>query len=236
MRDPSIHPSPRNSDAAILSEFFGIPMLVGRPDRRLALLSRYSEPWPGDPVFSLYPRSTIEGLVAHWRRRVPVKHDAATGLGEGRNLLIELDASARTDAAAQAAVGLDALRERLTAAREADMRTVSLVRRRVEGSRTARSDTPCRGDSTSDHSGLLAEYERLTSEQAFARETCRRAQAARGAAVAQAMRRDRHLAVYVQPARPETSGPHASGPDPGPRYAASRLRMNGHGARTCRHA
>jgi capsule polysaccharide export protein KpsE/RkpR len=236
MRDPSIHPSPRDSDPAILSEFLGIPAPIGRPDRRLALLSRYSEPWPGDPVFSLYRRSTIEGLVAHWRRRVRVTHDAATGVGEGRNLVIELDASVRTDAGAQAAAVLDAARERLTAARGADMRTVSLVRRRVEGSRTARSDTPCSGDSTSDHSGLLAEYERLTSEQIFARKTCRRAQAARGAAAAQAMRRDRYLAVYVQPPRPETSRP----PRKRARSRASlRCFSASHGqswAHTCRHA
>jgi hypothetical protein len=37
--------APRNSDAAILSEFLGIPTLLGRLDRRPALLSRYSEPW-----------------------------------------------------------------------------------------------------------------------------------------------------------------------------------------------
>jgi capsular polysaccharide transport system permease protein len=132
--------APRSADTAILAEFLESQTLVERLDGRLDIVRHYSEPWPHDPAFALDPETTVEGLLAHWRRKVRVTHDAATGLlevrvlafspemaqlvarellVEGQSLVNDLNSSARNEAAARTAGTLSSARERLAEARTA---------------------------------------------------------------------------------------------------------------------
>jgi capsular polysaccharide transport system permease protein len=131
--------APGEAEAAILAEFLQSQTLVERLDRRLDIVRHYSGP-SGDPVFALAGSATVEDLLSHWRRKLRVTHDAATGLVElrvlafspemaqllarellveGQTLVNDLNARARQDAVAEAEGALALAEARLIAARAA---------------------------------------------------------------------------------------------------------------------
>ena len=85
-----------NSD--LLFEFIQSQDIVQRVDREFGLISHYSQTWPWDPVFSVWPSATIEELQDFWLRMVRITYDKSSGI-----ILVEV--RARTPEAAQTIAG-----------------------------------------------------------------------------------------------------------------------------------
>ena len=83
-----------SSDSDILYEFIQSQEMVQHIDSAMDLRAIYSRHAATDPVFALKPDSTIEDLLAYWRRMVRVSYQPGTGL-------IELKALAFTPQEAQ---------------------------------------------------------------------------------------------------------------------------------------
>ncbi|OAN79089.1 sugar transporter [Jannaschia sp. EhC01] len=128
------------ADADILFEYIVSQELVLRLNERLDLVGHYSAPHNIDPIFSLNPDTTIEGLVDHWQRIVRISYSQSSGLmelrvlafdpemartiaqaiiEESQNLVNALNATARDDAMRFAEQDLAAALIRLREAREA---------------------------------------------------------------------------------------------------------------------
>ncbi len=128
------------SDSDILYEFIRSQEVVQTIDDRLNLREIYSQNWPGDPLFSLWPDASIEDLLWFWQRMVQISYDQSTGLIElrvlayspemaqtiGKEIVVEsqnriniLNATARSDMMRYAETDLAEAVERLKAAREA---------------------------------------------------------------------------------------------------------------------
>ncbi|MBN2760696.1 MAG: sugar transporter [Rhodobacteraceae bacterium] len=128
-----------SSDTDILYEFIQSQELVENVDARLNLREIYSKP-DFDPVFTIDPDTSIEGLVKYWQRMVRIFYDSGTGLIELRvhafdaddafnianaisdesgRMINELSAAARADATRYAREELDHSVARLTEARVA---------------------------------------------------------------------------------------------------------------------
>ncbi|WP_209425240.1 sugar transporter [Pararhodobacter sp. SW119] len=126
--------------ADLLFEFVQSQEIVERIDARVDLLQHYSQAWPVDPLFSLWPSATIEDLLWFWHRVVRVTYDQATGLIlvevrapdpataqqiaqlvviESEAMINRLNETARRDATRNAEAELDTALARLRAAREA---------------------------------------------------------------------------------------------------------------------
>ncbi|PTQ74999.1 hypothetical protein [Celeribacter persicus] len=70
-------------DSEILADFIHSQALVEELDARLNLRGIYAcLPEQKDIVFCLYPQSTVEDLVAYWRRVVSVSYDGGAGILE----------------------------------------------------------------------------------------------------------------------------------------------------------
>jgi capsular polysaccharide transport system permease protein len=129
-----------SGDSDILYEFIDSQDLVARVDAEVDLVSIYSEPWPGDPLFALPPDATIEDLLGYWQRMVRMAYDRNTGLIElqvlafapddaqaigqvilaaSRDLINNLNATARADTIRYAENDLEMAVDRLKSAREA---------------------------------------------------------------------------------------------------------------------
>lgn len=127
-------------DSDVLYEFIQSQGIVQAIDERLDLRSLYSTHWPADPLFALWPDSSIEDLLWYWQRMVRISYDQSTGLIELRVLAFEpevaqvigeeivaesqaminaLNAAARDDLMRYAEADLDNAVARLKAAREA---------------------------------------------------------------------------------------------------------------------
>jgi capsular polysaccharide transport system permease protein len=126
------------SDADIVYEFIGSQKIVRSIDSEIGLRKIYSSA-EGDPVFTISPDVSIEGLVAHWRRMVHVSYDKGSGLihvtsfafdpksaeavnkailSESQQLVDKLSMLARDDATKYAEADLNEARKRLKIARQ----------------------------------------------------------------------------------------------------------------------
>ena len=126
-------------NADLLFEFLQSQEIVERIDERVDLRAHYSTTWPRDPVFSIWPESTIEDLLSFWRRMVRVTYNQASGLiliqvrardpvaareiaqaivVESETMINMLNETARRDSMANAESDLADSVERLRAARE----------------------------------------------------------------------------------------------------------------------
>ncbi|KPQ31196.1 MAG: ABC2-type capsular polysaccharide export system periplasmic adaptor component KpsE [Halomonas sp. HL-93] len=124
----------------LLFEFVQSQEIVERVSQEFDLLDHYSQTWPEDPVFSLWPTATIEDLLWFWGRMVRVTYDKSSGLmlvevrardpdsakqiaqlivSENERMINRLNEKARRDTMRHAESDLQAALERLRAAREA---------------------------------------------------------------------------------------------------------------------
>ena len=128
------------SDSDILYEFIQSKEMAAAVNDRVDLRAHYSQHWPGDWVFALWPDATLEELVWFWHRVVSIAYDSGSGLTEvqvtafdpqtARDIAVAiieesqtrinaLNDQARTDAMRYAEADLAEALERLKAAREA---------------------------------------------------------------------------------------------------------------------
>ncbi|OED45983.1 sugar transporter [Rhodobacteraceae bacterium (ex Bugula neritina AB1)] len=70
------------SDSDILYEFIQSQEMAAAVEARLDLRSHYSQYWPTDWVFSIWPEATLEELVWYWQRIARISYDSGSGLIE----------------------------------------------------------------------------------------------------------------------------------------------------------
>ncbi|MBY6069073.1 sugar transporter [Leisingera aquaemixtae] len=128
------------SDSDILYEFIQSQEMAEAVNARVDLRAHYSQHWPGDWVFSIWPDATLEELVWFWQRVARISYDSGSGLTELQvtafdaetaraitRAVVEksqirinaLNDQARADAMRYAETDLEEAVERLKAAREA---------------------------------------------------------------------------------------------------------------------
>ncbi|MCC5969906.1 MAG: sugar transporter [Pararhodobacter sp.] len=128
------------SNTDVLYEFMQSQEIVERVNARIDLAEHYSQTWPGDPVFSIWPDASVEDLLWYWRRMVRISYDKNSGLvdmqvrardpqtaqliaraivEESEQMINALNEAARRDTTANAARDLDEALTRLRASREA---------------------------------------------------------------------------------------------------------------------
>ncbi|GAA6202870.1 sugar transporter [Aquicoccus sp. SU-CL01552] len=128
------------SDSDILYEFIQSQEMVEAVDAKIDLRAHYSQPWPDDWAFALWPDATLEDLVWYWQRIVGISYDGGTGLievqalafdpqtaravasailSESQDRINALNEQAREDAMRYARDDLDQAIARLKEAREA---------------------------------------------------------------------------------------------------------------------
>lgn len=129
--------APGNAD--LLFEFIQSQEIIERISTEFDLVGHYSQTWPRDPVFSLWPTATIEDLLWFWGRIVRVTFDQSSGLlqiqvrardaqsaqiiaqlivAESEAMINRLNSSVRADAMRNAEADLETALERLRAARQ----------------------------------------------------------------------------------------------------------------------
>ncbi|MGR3762464.1 sugar transporter (plasmid) [Roseobacteraceae bacterium NS-SX3] len=127
------------SDSDILYEFIQSQEMAEAVDARVDLRGHYSQHWPGDWAFALWPGATLEELVWYWQRVVGISYDSGSGLTEVQAVAFDpetaqaitraiveesqtrinaLNEQARADAMRYAEADLAEAVERLKAARE----------------------------------------------------------------------------------------------------------------------
>ncbi|UWQ39606.1 sugar transporter (plasmid) [Leisingera aquaemixtae] len=127
------------SDSDILYEFIQSKEMAAAVSKRVDLRAHYSQNWPGDWAFSIWPDATLEELVWFWQRIARISYDSGSGLTEVQvtafdpqtaqaiaQAIIEesqirinaLNDQARADAMRYAETDLEEAVERLKAARE----------------------------------------------------------------------------------------------------------------------
>lgn len=132
--------SPVQGNADLLFEYVQSQEIVERIDDHFGLIAHYSESWPRDAVFSIWPSATIEDLHWFWSRMTRVTYDKATGLmlvqvrardpanaqqlaqlivAESELMINRLNETARRDTMRNAEEDLDTALARLRSAREA---------------------------------------------------------------------------------------------------------------------
>ena len=128
------------SDSDILYEFIQSQEMVEAVDSKIDLRVHYSQPWPDDWAFALWPDATLEDLVWYWQRILGISYDSGTGLievqakafdpetaravttailNESQDRINALNNQAREDAMRYARDDLDQAIARLKEAREA---------------------------------------------------------------------------------------------------------------------
>lgn len=126
-----------NSD--LLFEFIQSQDLVQRIDNDFQLIAHYSQTWPWDPVFSVWPSATIEELRNFWQRMVRINYDKSSGIilvevrarspeaareiadkivQQSELMINTLNATARRDSMLNAEIDLKAALSQLRSARE----------------------------------------------------------------------------------------------------------------------
>ena len=129
-----------STNTDVLFEFMQSQEIVERINARIDLVAHYSQTWPGDPVFSIWPDAQIEDLLWYWLRMVRLSYDRNSGLidmqvrardaqtaqaislaviEESEQMINALNEAARRDSTANAQADLDDALLRLRAAREA---------------------------------------------------------------------------------------------------------------------
>ena len=68
------------SDSDILYEFIQSQEMVEAVDKTVPLRPHYSQHWPDDWVFSLWPDATLEEMIWYWQRIVGISYDGGSGL------------------------------------------------------------------------------------------------------------------------------------------------------------
>ncbi|MEP4037175.1 sugar transporter [Pseudophaeobacter sp.] len=128
------------SDSDILFEFIQSQEMIQVVDRQIDLRAHYSQHWPSDWVFSLWPDATQEELIWYWQRIVGISFDSSSGLievqaqafdpetaraitqaivKESQIRINALNEQARSDALGYAQADLDEAVEQMKLAREA---------------------------------------------------------------------------------------------------------------------
>lgn len=70
------------SDGDILYEFIQSQEMAAAVNDRVDLRAHYSQHWPGDWVFAVWPDATLEELVWFWQRIARISYDSSSGLTE----------------------------------------------------------------------------------------------------------------------------------------------------------
>ena len=128
------------SDSDILFEFIQSQEMIQVVDRQIDLRAHYSQHWPSDWAFSLWPDASQEELTWYWQRIVGISFDSSSGLievqaqafdpetaqaitkaivQESQIRINALNEQARSDALGYAQADLDEAVEQMKAAREA---------------------------------------------------------------------------------------------------------------------
>ncbi len=128
------------ADSDILYEYIQSQAIVQAVDQEIDLRTHYSQYWPRDFAFSIWPDATLEDLVWFWGRIVRISYDRSSGLTEVRvlafdsetaeriareivsnsqTLINDLNVQAREDAMGYARQDVQEALERLKSAREA---------------------------------------------------------------------------------------------------------------------
>ena len=128
------------SDSDILYEFIQSQEMVEAVNANVDLREHYTQVWPHDWAFGLWPEASMEDLVWYWHRIVGIAYDSGTGLTEvsvsafdpetaqkitaeivreSQDRINDLNARAREDALGYARADLEEALERLKGAREA---------------------------------------------------------------------------------------------------------------------
>ncbi|WP_291730891.1 sugar transporter [Leisingera sp. F5] len=79
------------SDSDILYEFIQSQEMAEAVNARVDLRGHYSQYWPADWVFSIWPDATLEELVWFWHRVVRISYDSGSGLTEVRVTAFDRD-------------------------------------------------------------------------------------------------------------------------------------------------
>ncbi|MBI6630651.1 sugar transporter [Pontibaca sp. S1109L] len=79
------------SDGDILYAFIQSQEMVAAVDAQADLRAHYTQHWPRDFVFALWPDATLEDLLWYWRRVVRLSYDSASGLTEVQVLAYDPD-------------------------------------------------------------------------------------------------------------------------------------------------
>jgi len=124
----------------LLFEYIQSQVIVERIDAAIGLGGHYSQNWPADPVFSIWPDATIEDLLWFWKRIIQITFDKSSGLlmvevrasdpetartiarlivRESEEMINLLNENARRDSMTNAETDLTEALERLRRAREA---------------------------------------------------------------------------------------------------------------------
>lgn len=127
------------SNTDVLFAFIQSQEMVERVQAQADFTAHFQQNWASDPVYSLWPDSTIEDVTAFWQRMIRVSYDRASGLmdvqvrardaafarrlaqlvvQESEAMINALNAQARRDAMASALADVEAALERLRLARE----------------------------------------------------------------------------------------------------------------------
>jgi len=77
------------SDSDILYEFIQSQEMVEAVDARLDLRAHYTQTWPVDWAFALWPEASLEDLIWYWQRVVGISYDSASGLIEVRAVALD---------------------------------------------------------------------------------------------------------------------------------------------------
>jgi len=128
------------SDSDILYEFIQSQEMIAVVDKVVDLRAHYSQHWPRDWAFSIWPDATQEEMAWYWQRIVGISYDSGSGLIEVQALAFDpetaqaitraivkesqirinaLNEQARADAIGYAQADLDEAVEKLKTAREA---------------------------------------------------------------------------------------------------------------------
>ncbi len=126
--------------ADVLYEFIQSQVIVEQIDETFSLRDHYSQSWPRDPLYSIWPDATIEELHRFWLRMISPSFDKNTGLlllqvrardpqsaqtiaslviSESEAMINRLNENARADSMRNAEIDLDTALERLRSARAA---------------------------------------------------------------------------------------------------------------------
>ncbi|WP_143733100.1 sugar transporter [Pontibaca methylaminivorans] len=128
------------TDSDILYAFIQSQEMVTAVNQQVDLREHYTQNWPRDFAFALWPRSTLEDLIWYWRRVVRLAYDSSSGLteikvlaydpdtaqkiagiivNESEKRINELSEQAREDTLRHARADVEEALERLRGAREA---------------------------------------------------------------------------------------------------------------------
>jgi len=131
---------PVQGNADLLFEYVQSQEIVRQISAEFDLLGHYSQGWPVDPVFSIWPSATIEDLHSFWNRMTRITYDQSSGLmllqirardpqtaqtlaqmvvTESERMINGLNEAARGDAMRNAEEDLASALERLRSSREA---------------------------------------------------------------------------------------------------------------------